>query len=456
MRYIRLLSLIVLLPVAYAEAPAESADGDDSEEDDEARNYLYLPLGADANPVIEYQPKEGENAERPDFLYDANNGPRVVEFYAPWCPHCQIFRNHYITFGDQLQKLALQQKEKVDVKIYAISCSVHKSVCLDFGVETYPGLRIFAAGATNATAAVNYWELHAFDALKTLGLQTSALNLELPKPSERSFRMSRPTAPVTNVTVRTKQNIYDDAWLAFDFAMKNGVFTNGLGPLNNQTQTHLRDWLDLMHFALPPSWQLQNLVKALQDNFADIVQSDTNLTKVLRSFPPPKKKWSSSCTHGDPLAGYTCGLWELFHLISVGVVEYNLMIANDDGTMVIQTEVAATRLRNFIGSFFGCEECRSNFLMAFDTCALNRCSRLSHEAYTDLEWIQLPIWLWETHNAVNVRLLHEKAKRESWEPKPEVVLSKQWPTREVCPKCWDKNGGWDDQTIYKFLRIEYW
>ena len=44
-------------------------------------NYLYKG-DKGAYPVIDYESDE----DRPSFLYDTNNGPRIVEFYSPWCP----------------------------------------------------------------------------------------------------------------------------------------------------------------------------------------------------------------------------------------------------------------------------------------------------------------------------------------------------------------------------------
>ena len=34
--------------------------------------------------IIDYEP---DGTDNPDFIYGTNQGPRVVEFYAPWCPH---------------------------------------------------------------------------------------------------------------------------------------------------------------------------------------------------------------------------------------------------------------------------------------------------------------------------------------------------------------------------------
>ena len=65
---IKYLSKILVLPLTFALKFSTS-------------NYLY-DGDKEAYPVIEYKSDE----DRPSFLYDANNGPRIVEFYSPWCP----------------------------------------------------------------------------------------------------------------------------------------------------------------------------------------------------------------------------------------------------------------------------------------------------------------------------------------------------------------------------------
>lgn len=82
--------------VIDAKKPTADADS----EDDVQEKYLYHTDEA-KGIIIDYEPppitepsktkdgaiKEDPNLYRPDFIYGPNQGPRVVEFYAPWCPH---------------------------------------------------------------------------------------------------------------------------------------------------------------------------------------------------------------------------------------------------------------------------------------------------------------------------------------------------------------------------------
>jgi len=347
-------------------------------------------------------------------------------------------------------------------------------VSAHFDVTGYPNLKIFKANETTP-ADVNYWEAHPFDILKGARGVYCAVHFERRSdtdpysPSPLTLGLGiRPTKPLQfdeslevktqktdqAITRRSKSDVFNDAYLSFHFALKNSIHMD-LGPLSNKTRDAFYDWLSLLQQSMPPIWEIQNLLTALVDNFEGIAESEQNLVKLADTFPPPSDKWSQACEKGLKGMGYTCGLWELFHIMTVGVVEYNLMIYDGDH-MIIPVDDVSVTLRNYIENFFACEVCRMNFLHGFDTCARDRCTRLHHEATSQKEWVQLPLWLFEFHNGVNVRLMRERAERENWTPTREDEIKAEWPSREECPKCWREDGGWNEDMVYKFLRTEYW
>lgn len=127
---------------------------------------------------------------------------------------------------------------------------------------------------------------------------------------------------------------------------------------------------------------------------------------------------------------------------------------------VFTAEEVADLLASYVTEFFACEVCRRNFLSNFEACSQDRCHRLGSSQESEKEWKQLPLWLWEEHNDVNIRLKREKKERE--QGGIEVQLSSEetwdarWPSRYDCPACWHDDGTWDDEIIYKYLRIKYW
>jgi hypothetical protein len=220
------------------------------------------------------------------------------------------------------------------------------------------------------------------------------------------------------------------------------------GPLSAEQKVIFREWLELLQKSLPPYWGIHNSISAILDNFEKASESEAGLLRIIAEYPPPNRRWTPACAEG-----YTCGLWKMFHVMTIGVVEYNKVAIAGDYLSV--TDVADI-LRDYIKTFFACEVCRRHFIHEYDTCSHDRCNRLKSTAKTINEWRELPLWLFEEHNAVNVRLRHEAAERKKEQVTTEDEIAVQWPSRQECPNCWLDNQRWDEEMIYGFLRLNYW
>jgi thiol-disulfide isomerase/thioredoxin len=438
----------------------------DNQDQLEERQYLY---DQHAGVVIEYMPSaDVKNPLRPDFLYSPNNGPRIVEFYAPWCPHCQDFRNHFVQFAKQMRRAAILVGVD-DLEVHAISCEVHRTICKDWEIVGFPQLRLFRAGETNYTKAI-YYKINPNQVMRNLGIKAEVGNKPQWKPSlDEKFaqknadeKTAKKDAKNANLRKRappaykrTQEDLYKDAHLSFHFALRNGIYMVN-GPLSIKARHAFEDWLNLLHRVFPTTSNMNLLVSALLGDFENVVQGEERLLQVVSKFPAPTKRWTEACRHGRPGAGYTCGLWDLFHVITIAVTEWN-QLSLVDTSMAIGVEDVAVTIRNYVENFFGCEVCRENFLAGFDSCAHNRCQRLNNNGTSVVEWKELPMWLFETHNSVNVRLLKEKAEREELPtPTAQDEINKQWPARDVCPDCWRGDGGWVENRVFEHLKIEYW
>jgi hypothetical protein len=239
--------------------------------------------------------------------------------------------------------------------------------------------------------------------------------------------------------------------------MKTAIFTQN-GPLPEKPKKALREFLFAMKKTVPSNSSLQPVVRSLLNNFEHITKSPVSLNEFMTGYPPPEPTniWSqASLQHGT---GYTAGLWTLFHIMSVGLVQWNHITKDDE--LKITPAAMADILRNYIEHFFQCEECRLNFLADFDACMFDRCNRLVTTATggSIQKYIQYPLWLYETHNAVNVRLRKERIEQnietENFVTEREII----WPPFNSCPSCWaslDKDR-WDEVDVYKFLQQSYW
>ncbi|EPS61886.1 hypothetical protein M569_12906, partial [Genlisea aurea] len=121
--------------------------------------------------------------------------------------------------------------------------------------------------------------------------------------------------------------------------------------------------------------------------------------------------------------GFSCGLWVLFHSLSVRV--------SDE-----EVQTAFTAVCIFVREFFVCQECRQHFH--------EMCSSVKEPFGKSRDFV---LWLWSAHNRVNERLMKEE-EESSRDPKfPKMV----WPPPALCPSCKNDGVGWNHDEVHKFL-----
>jgi len=90
----------------------------------------------------------------------ATPGPYLVEFYAPWCPHCQSIK------GD-MEQAARSMKGRVSVGAVDCDAAENKPTCGDQGVEGFPTIKLYVPGKRSgkifkgerSAAAITEWAL---------------------------------------------------------------------------------------------------------------------------------------------------------------------------------------------------------------------------------------------------------------------------------------------------------
>lgn len=443
--------------------------------------YLYATRSnhSASFPVIEYiapSEKGKLNDDEPDFLYNTNQPARIVNFYGHWCNTCKNFKPHYVHFARKVKQLADRHNETL--KVYAISCHPNRKLCRKQTAQGYPLIRLLKPGHTTGID-LKHTEINPVRVLQKLGVKMDIKEEEgdwdmsstaddggsgqlgfLEQASVAIFGKEKAEKSEMYLP-RSREDLKNDIHQSFDYVMRNSIFASD-DPLTKDASEALKNWFILLSKTLPINWEIHKLLDAVLKDFNYISKHEAYLIAALDQYPPLTKGWSNSCSRGVPDEGFTCGLWELFHAMTVGLVDYNNMVHEKRR---ISTEKAAHSLRDFIENFFQCLECRANFLKAYDSCSHNRCRRLS----TDVDglardkissWAQLPLWLFETHNGVNVRLMKEKATRENRQTTLEDEIGVLWPPPADCLPCWntDKSTGSltpNPTVVYKWLQLEY-
>jgi hypothetical protein len=207
----------------------------------------------------------------------------------------------------------------LDIGVYAISCVPHKPVCRKHDIHGYPKVKLFLPGEMEGEI-IEHGSLHPYEILKRIGSDPSfaaqlgtideedisdasnGIESLLAKGSDSSFWIPK-----------TKADIYNDAHLSFDFAMRHSIFV-GKDPLSEVAKEALSDWLEMLQEVLPPTWQLQSMISEIFERAEAALVTEAILLEIVDKYPPPKKTWSQSCSRGDKGMGYTCGLWQLFHI----------------------------------------------------------------------------------------------------------------------------------------------
>jgi hypothetical protein len=225
--------------------------------------------------------------------------------------------------------LEIAEQSGMNLKVYAVSCVPHRYICKKNDVHNYPRVKLFLDGSKEGIE-IPHKSVHPFEILKRIGTENMAKDAaglailegaweEQDEDMEDSILDSATTAissPDGSFWIpRSKKEIYHDAYLSFDFAMRNGIFTQA-DPLSNEAKEAFFDFVALLAEVLPPTWQLQWMISEIVDQEETVLESEENLFKILDKYPPKKKKWSQACTRGKGSMGYTCGLWQLFHIMT--------------------------------------------------------------------------------------------------------------------------------------------
>ncbi|NXO47012.1 QSOX1 oxidase, partial [Aramus guarauna] len=139
------------------------------------------------------------------------------------------------------------------------------------------------------------------------------------------------------------------------------------------------------------------------------------------------------CQGSEPhFRGYPCGLWTIFHLLTV-------QAAQSGPDKELPLEVLNT-MRCYVRHFFGCRECAQHF----EAMAAESMDQVAGRE-------EAVFWLWSHHNEVNARL----AGGDTEDPKfPKL----QWPPPDMCPQCHKEERGvhaWDEPAVLAFLKAHF-
>lgn len=332
-----------------------------------------------------------------------------------------------------------------EVKVGGVSCTVEQEVCREAKVNSYPSLRVWGLEGVEQGGKMEAREIKGMlewikahippssgDGNAEAGVIRKTITEARGDLAEQAMRGMGRRAEAQVEAAKGKEwtrvNRAEDAWTSVRFAFDNEVFL-GTNVLDGSALDSLRGLLHVLNLSFPGATGRKafgHLLSEVQP--LEQISMQEWKSKVVRYIHPlveDPKVYNYRMCPDDP-GSYTCGLWSLFHLLSV-----------KSGEGEVSPAMTMEVIHHFVEYLFGCETCRNHFLASYDSCAFGRC-----EIGESMDNRALVLWLWRLHNAVNIR-----TALETTSARPLDLTDVLWP---VCEECWDEEEVRNFDTIGPF------
>ncbi|VDM97243.1 unnamed protein product [Thelazia callipaeda] len=234
-----------------------------------------------------------------------------------------------------------------------------------------------------------------------------------------------------------------DILKALRYALVDEVSRSGK-ELFSSNLTALRDFLDLLAKSLKNSERAVKIFNEMRNYLDEIGISNiistndyknkfTALEDQNNNPFPIHANWEHCAGSNPQFRGYTCGLWSIFHALTVQAYKNGL----NDAKFLPQAALKV--IRNWVQKFFGCHRCRDHFLQM--TTLTFRMENHVHRPE------DVFMYLWQAHNIVNARL----RGRDTEDPK---YPKRQFPAHFLCSSCKNQDQ-FDHDEVKKFLLNYY-
>lgn len=385
-------------------------------------------------------------------IENANADYMLIDFYAPWCPHCQHFAPEYERLALAVSHWNNKSGDGAKPRILCaeVDCVRSPATCHEFSIDSYPSLLWASREDWLKKIKPETIELEEHTAESAgawisskLSIRISPANLSRQEVLRMWWPQKFQDSQTTKLPALTKANVWD-AQLATALLLRQTFDQHTFPPANKSgTRQALMDFVTLLATRFPESSETEgtpcreSFASLHQKLAAELGNQDKNSGPImLADFKDPEDvdvppmeidadklegywrlcnlDWANyregwkGCQGTFPgKRGFTCGLWTSFHM---------LIARTTDATARHDTEV----LRAAISKFFDCEECRRHFLKI----------ELKTSDASDRRSAQL--WWWKAHNVVNARVGQLEKEYQDGDP---AFPKMTWPSAELCPTC---------------------
>lgn len=259
--------------------------------------------------------------------------------------------------------------------------------------------------------------------------------LEAPVPDMMSLMEAREFAALNQRISRMGDVVFQvDLETALRYSLKHEVA--GLKSITGEKLDALRAYLNVLAKYFPLGRNGQTFLRNLRDTvyskpsvsgseIADAITSAEGEDQRVFSSP---QQWLACRGSTPEHRGYPCGVWKLFHYLTVAAAEHN----SSEPREVLDA------MFKYIKNFFGCADCSRHFQEMAVAKDMKSVSSVDSAI----------LWLWMAHNDVNKRLAGDSTE----DPKfPKV----QFPSSERCSSCRNEDSSWNYTEVLKYLKQVY-
>lgn len=256
---------------------------------------------------------------------------------------------------------------------------------------------------------------------------------------DRASQGSSRAPPIKHDKKKTEDKVYVvDLENAIYYALHREVTLHD--EISGEKLLALKDFIRVLLKYLPARPQIHNhlsrffhflsnySVNLSHENYDKIL----NLSSAKDSLLPKGRSWKGCAGSEEKYRGYTCGLWTLFHTLTVNSFLRRMEYINYDPHESLRA------VHGYVKYFFSCEHCSQHFQeMYANDGAETSVVKAGDEVF----------WLWAAHNKVNKRLKGDNTD-DPRHPKQE------FPPHNLCPTCWlrgNSEGNLDKEKSFQFL-----
>lgn len=346
-----------------------------------------------------------------------------------------IFENDNSTYGAELA-LHLHYIPEISIR-YALKNNT--MLATNLSINKFPAMVVVRKDGAITYLGKNFTIQHAYskieEFLKTDGIEILPIKPNLFNVYDGYWFDEKPSAEDSlpeKSGMDIENAIYQmDLETALRYSLKSEV--GKLKSIKGKKLEALEEYINVLAKYFPLGRRGQQFLFELRDLVAlesslDGINLSEAITEVESGpeqiFSAPQK-WIACKTGNRIRHGYPCGLWKMFHFISVQAAEKNRR-----SKLPKQTEVL-NALSGYLEHFFQCQDCVQYFKYFADKTAMQNVASLDSAV----------LWLWMIHNDIN----RHQINKERY----------QFPSAKLCPNCRYTNSSWNFAEVLENLKKVY-